>query len=68
MSLQLEIELPIDRHEGDRYAEALAQYLKMSKPKGHKIFLCYNKTKKQFFVNWLFTREFLEFRKVIIIQ
>lgn len=63
---QLEIDVPIERHEGDRYAEALAEYL--LKKGGSRTFLCYNKVKKQYYVNWLFNRDFLEFKNIKIIQ
>lgn len=68
MSEQLEIPVEIYRGQGDNYGEALAEYLKANKPAGHRIFLCFCSTKKQYFVNWLFTKEFLEYRKVKIIQ
>jgi hypothetical protein len=58
----------IQRHADDQYEEALAEYEKKDKPKGHRIFLCYNRRDKQFWVNVLFTKDFLEFKNVTIIK
>lgn len=65
---QLQIEVETERHEGDKYAEAMAEYLKLEKPKGHRIYLCYNRRDKQYWVNRLFTKEYLEYKKVTIVK
>jgi hypothetical protein len=66
METQLKIDIPIERHEGDNYAEAMAEFIK--KKGGERTFLCYDLKLKQYYVNWLFTKEFLELHKVKIIQ
>lgn len=63
---QLEINIEIERHVDDKYTEALSEYL--LKKDGRNTFLCYNKVSKQYYVNWLFSREYLEFKKIIIVR
>lgn len=56
----MEIDVPIERSEGDNYAQALAEYEKQKVYKEkNNVFLCYLTSKKKYFVSKFFKREFI---------
>ena len=56
---QLSIEIPIERSNGDKYAESMAEYLTKDLRKETKVFLCYCVKNKQYYVSTYFSREYL---------
>lgn len=63
MIKQLEIPVAIERHDGDRYAEKKAEYLRNKDNKlYHPVFFCYcgQPASKKFFVSYFFKREIVE--------
>jgi hypothetical protein len=69
MSKQLEIDVPIERHAGDRYTEAEIEYRTIDKSLYAPVFLCYNGDTKQYFVSKFTSRHGISQYKLIkIIQ
>lgn len=61
MSQQLQIEVPIERHTGDNYEAAMAEYLKLDHArKDANIFLCYYTGDRKYFVSRYCSKSFIE--------
>lgn len=69
MTEDITVKIPagIQRHLNDMWDAAVEEYNKRKKNKEERVHLCYNRRDRVFWVNVLFTREFLEFKNVTVI-
>ena len=56
--MQQELSIEIERQEGDRYAESMAEVIRRKQRGDKDVFLCYRD--KAFFCSWAFTRTLIE--------